>query len=132
MESLGLSGRPSLAKPWQVNRGCTLAVVPVSIWPGVRLVDRPSTWQELQLPLPLNSWKPAISSAVRVTPEFAFREKWNFELKGLKAIAPSDHKYWLPWCGHPDLAQAAWGYPGISLPPGGCRRSARCRPATGC
>ena len=70
---------------------CTLAVVPVSVWPGIRVVDRPSTWQELQLPLPLKSTKPAISSAVRVTigapstpplPAPA-RTKSNFELNGL-------------------------------------------------
>src|ERR1700751_5405461 len=89
MESLGLSGRPSLAKPWQVNRGCTLAVVPVSVWPGVRLVDRPSTWQELQLPLPLNSWKPAISSDVSVTLELGARDWSNFELNGLTSMERS-------------------------------------------
>src|SRR6202022_4753759 len=82
-ESLGLGGRTSLAEPWQVNKGCTLAGLPVSVWPGVSVVDLPSVWHELQLPLPLKSTKPAISSAVKVAPGVPFRKKSNFEVNGL-------------------------------------------------
>jgi len=48
-----------------VKIGLTLAVSPVSIWPGFRLTPLPSRWHELQLPLPLKSAKPAISSCTQ-------------------------------------------------------------------
>ena len=46
--------------------GLAVAVALVSCWFGCRVAPLPSTWHELQLPFPLNSWYPAISSAVIV------------------------------------------------------------------
>src|SRR5207248_6543307 len=61
------NGSPSLAEPKQVNLGEVAAVLLLSgLKAAVRVVPLPSTWHELQLPLPLNSRKPAISSAVNV------------------------------------------------------------------
>src|SRR6266404_1742533 len=91
MASLGLRGKPSFAEPKQLKIGLALPVLLLSVCPAVSVVPLPSTWQELQLPLPLKSTKPAISSAVRVTggapstpplPAPA-RKKSNFELNGL-------------------------------------------------
>ncbi len=60
-----IQGRPSLAEPKQVNRGGFA----VAVIAGVHLTWLQSSlfrrhWHELQLPLPLNRLKPAISSAV--------------------------------------------------------------------
>src|SRR6266853_2470685 len=70
MASLGFRGSPSLAEPKQVNFGATDATL---LWSGVKpgakrvlVVPLPSTWHELQLPLPSNSSIPDISSEVNV------------------------------------------------------------------
>src|SRR3982074_3437635 len=50
--SIGFLGRPRLDEGVSVNSGATSAAAPVSV-PG-SMVDRPSRWHELQLPLPRN------------------------------------------------------------------------------
>ncbi len=86
-----MRGSPSFAEPKHVKIGFRLAVAPVSIpfgavpsgGGGVGAVDLPSTWQELQLPLPLKSLNPAISSAVNGFVVGSSRKASNFDEKAL-------------------------------------------------
>src|SRR5260370_11042407 len=93
MAALGFNGSRSLAEPEQVNFGVVAAVL---LWsglkPGFRTVDvvpLPSTWHELQLPLPLNSRKPSISSLVNVYVPFV--KASNFDEK---ALTSGEASYW--------------------------------------
>src|SRR6266852_4783513 len=93
MASLGFRGSPSLAEPKQVNFGATDATL---LWSGVKpgakrvlVVPLPSTWHELQLPLPSNSSIPAISSEVNV--DSALRNASNFDEK---ALTSGEASYW--------------------------------------
>jgi hypothetical protein len=52
--AVDLFGFPRWA-PKQVNRGLVSAGAPVSVCVAVSVVDKPSRWQELQLPFPLKS-----------------------------------------------------------------------------
>src|ERR1019366_1319545 len=106
MASLGFRGSPSLAEPKQVNFGATSATL---LWSGLKpgakfvlVVPLPSTWHELQFPLPSNSARPAISSAVNVTVPFldppfevavdsAKRNASNFDEK---ALTSGEASYW--------------------------------------
>src|ERR1700692_509321 len=105
MASLGFRGSPSLAEPKQVNAGVASATLLWSGWkPGAKfvlVVPLPSTWHELQLPLPSNSAIPAISSAVNMDvlegPPFlvdaasALRNASNFEEN---ALTSGEASYW--------------------------------------
>src|ERR1700682_365767 len=105
MASLGFKGSPSLAEPKQVNFGVTDATL---LWSGLKpganfvlVVPLPSTWHELQLPLPSNSAMPANSSAVKmfvmVGPPFlvdadsALRNASNFDEN---ALTSDEASYW--------------------------------------
>ena len=70
-----------------MNRGFVAAAAPVSVCPGVNVVDLPSRWHELQLALPLKRLYPAISSDVRVY--FSDRKASNFDVNGLRRFERS-------------------------------------------
>src|SRR6266403_2877530 len=89
MASLGLRGNPSFAEPKQLKIGLALPGLLLSVCPAVSVVPLPSMWQELQLPLPLKSLKPAISSAVNVTS--LCRKASNFDEK---ALTSGEASYW--------------------------------------
>src|SRR5258707_1068224 len=93
MASLGFRGSPSLAQPKQVNFGDVDAVL---LWSGLKLgfrrvdvVPLPSTWHELQLPLPSNSSIPASSSLVNVYSPSV--KASNFDEK---ALTSGEASYW--------------------------------------
>ena len=59
--------------------------MPVSVWPGVSVVDLPSRWHELQLPLPLNRLSLAYYRAM--PRNLASRATWELLFTPIKVPA---------------------------------------------